>query len=243
MTMCDKYPELISAYVDGELSEGEITELEAHLENCDSCRSALEAYREISLEIAEGLEEPPENFTEQVMEKVNVSYRKRQKGIITRWIGIAACIAVVIFAVPKIASFGAAKKMDMAYSMDSNGAASDTACPESSDVPEMAEGSPRQYDNYVSGDTDGGVYNENAESDMEDGAFSEEYKKAYSMVVTIYGKTPEALERVEPCYEEKGETHWEVSYKEAEKLAEEIEDCKIETFSETAESALIIVIS
>ena len=38
MSHCDKYMEMASLYVDGELSEDDLPELLTHLESCAECR-------------------------------------------------------------------------------------------------------------------------------------------------------------------------------------------------------------
>ena len=75
MSKRKKYLEMISAYADDELNETEKAELEAHLENCEECRSVLEMYREMSAEMLSSAEEVPEGFSDGVMEKV-ASYEK-----------------------------------------------------------------------------------------------------------------------------------------------------------------------
>ena len=60
---CEKYRELISLYIDGELNESEEKELLEHIKNCPLCEKELKELTAISemLKSAEE-EELPENF-------------------------------------------------------------------------------------------------------------------------------------------------------------------------------------
>ena len=53
MNKCEEYPELISAYADGELSEPEMMHIKEHLDSCENCSAILELYRGISAAVAE----------------------------------------------------------------------------------------------------------------------------------------------------------------------------------------------
>jgi anti-sigma factor RsiW len=44
---CEKYQELISAFIDGELSISEETELKAHIDDCPECRKTLDEIKEL----------------------------------------------------------------------------------------------------------------------------------------------------------------------------------------------------
>jgi anti-sigma factor RsiW len=46
MNECEKYAELASRYLDGELAGGEAAELERHLAGCAACRATLEEFRQ-----------------------------------------------------------------------------------------------------------------------------------------------------------------------------------------------------
>ncbi|MBR5381976.1 MAG: zf-HC2 domain-containing protein [Oscillospiraceae bacterium] len=46
MSDCEKYFDLISAYIDGELSASEEDELKAHLASCKHCRVSVERSQE-----------------------------------------------------------------------------------------------------------------------------------------------------------------------------------------------------
>ena len=60
MSGCEKYIELISSMVDGELTHEQEAELRTHLESCDECRKVYDAFKGISNALSEELAEPPE---------------------------------------------------------------------------------------------------------------------------------------------------------------------------------------
>ena len=135
MSNCEKYLDLISAYADGELTAQESAEIEAHLANCEECRSILETYRAISAEIIDDMEDVPAGFAAGVMNKVSDYEIKRKnkkniRKIAGRWIGAAACIAIILFAFPRMPHLGCGASKDAA--MESTGSATagaaDTEC-------------------------------------------------------------------------------------------------------------------
>jgi len=68
--------DLLSDYLDGELSDESISELEQHLESCDECQSELESLGD-TLSVLKGLKpaDPSPDFLQQVTKKV----RRRSK--------------------------------------------------------------------------------------------------------------------------------------------------------------------
>lgn len=68
MSECDRYLEMISQLVDGELPEPQKTELLAHLDGCANCRRVYDAFSAISLSLGETA--APEGFAEGVMAAV-----------------------------------------------------------------------------------------------------------------------------------------------------------------------------
>jgi len=68
--------ELLSDYLDGELSDECVADLEQHLESCDECQVELESLRKTLLVLG-GLQpaEPPPDFLQQVNQKL----RRRTK--------------------------------------------------------------------------------------------------------------------------------------------------------------------
>ena len=113
MKCCDDYALALSAFVDGELSEKEKTELLAHLEGCEGCREHLAELMAMHAAFAD-LEEynAPDGFAESVMARLHEEKVPKKKHTPrTAWVSIAACAAIVIFAVGGTLrqQFGAAK--------------------------------------------------------------------------------------------------------------------------------------
>ena len=105
MNECEKYIEAISAYFDGELDGFEKAELEAHLETCENCRSYLEAIKAIS--DADAQEEPvPDMLRVNVMGRIAKQKKQRNTGKIMRYLGLCACIAIVILVAPRLPNLG-----------------------------------------------------------------------------------------------------------------------------------------
>ena len=120
MSRCDKYLEMISLYVDGELDEDSAAQLREHLDECQECRKYYEAFSIISQNIDET--QAPEGFASEVMGALresggrqavgaaagnNARKRKLTRGPIGRAAALAACLALVIAAGVKVALPGA----------------------------------------------------------------------------------------------------------------------------------------
>lgn len=101
MTECEQYQEMIGALLDGELSQQERAALRAHVAVCPACRAMLEAFEAISGAMQEEIVQPPEDFTQKVMERV-VAAERRAKQPRPRWqraLALAACLALVVIGV------------------------------------------------------------------------------------------------------------------------------------------------
>jgi len=101
---CIDYLELLSAYIDGELAEGDKKRVEEHLETCENCSAILDLYRETSVSTDEWLVPAPEALRTGVMEKI----LKRPKTIriaLTRYLPVAACLAVMLATLPWIIDY------------------------------------------------------------------------------------------------------------------------------------------
>lgn len=92
---CEKYLEIMSAMIDGEVSEDEQKELMLHIKNCKACKSAYDAFTAISAELSE-LVEAPENLCKNVMSEVKKT-KKRPRPHFIRYGAIAACFALVAY--------------------------------------------------------------------------------------------------------------------------------------------------
>jgi hypothetical protein len=117
---CEKYGELISGQLDGELTDNERRELEEHLRDCPECRALSAVYREISGALTEDAV-VPEGFAQGVMARLPVrpaGIRARGRSF-ARLVPAAACFAVVLLAAGALYFSGGRKaespQADMAY--------------------------------------------------------------------------------------------------------------------------------
>ena len=98
MTDCEKYQELISAMLDGELTDAERAEVEAHVRDCDECRAMYEAFSAVSG--AMDAVDVPDTLHSGIMDKVNAAAKaKKTHGTIVRLrpvLATAACLAVIV---------------------------------------------------------------------------------------------------------------------------------------------------
>ena len=125
MNNCLEYLELISAYIDSELSETDKLRLDAHLQSCANCFSILEAYRGISVAVGESCVPAPESLRTGVMEKIagidtarisaNMKKFKLVNVILTRYLPVAACLAFLLLTVPRLL-FKSSEPMNMSDS-------------------------------------------------------------------------------------------------------------------------------
>lgn len=103
MNDCERYRSMVSELLDGELTEPQKTELEAHMAACRECARLYDAFAFISFSIDEGLAEPPESLRTGVMNDVRdrserLTSAKKRSRVWGRLAALAACLAVAIFA-------------------------------------------------------------------------------------------------------------------------------------------------
>lgn len=100
---CGRYLELLSARLDGALSEPEERELEAHLKSCPACRAAGAQFAALRPAFAELEDVPaPEGFAQRVMDRIRAS--EPEKKIVPLFkrprfralAGLAACAALAV---------------------------------------------------------------------------------------------------------------------------------------------------
>ena len=100
MCNCERAQELISAYIDGEITAGEKAELDEHVAGCKDCADMLAVYSEISRAMAEDVE-PPASLRKSVMSgvrEINAERKpKKAKIVWLRWVSAAAAVAIVSF--------------------------------------------------------------------------------------------------------------------------------------------------
>ena len=123
MTDHGYFEELITAGLDGELSEAEAEELRAHLEGCQQCRSFKAAMEAVAGLTDRDLPAPPPALKENVMAAVRANPPEKKKGRILsfplRSIAAAAALALVLWAgarviLPKGSAGSAGVQMSMA---------------------------------------------------------------------------------------------------------------------------------
>lgn len=105
---CMKYDMLISARLDGELSDEEARELDDHLASCEDCRRYLRLMEDVKEGLRENLPPPPDTLKSGVMYKIGLE-KKRSKlvfGAFGRWTAVAAVICVVIFGAVRMGGSG-----------------------------------------------------------------------------------------------------------------------------------------
>lgn len=106
MNIHDDSKAILSAYLDGELSDIEREEVLAHLESCAECRDYLAELTALRAALGEMEEyDAPEGFAAGVLtrlheeEKTDSKATKALKMPWRRWAALAACAAVVVLAV------------------------------------------------------------------------------------------------------------------------------------------------
>lgn len=99
MKSCEKYELLISAFLDGELSEAERADVAEHLADCPGCQRYFDDL--VAMHDAFGQEEEvpvPEGFAEGIMARVRETPQRGEKKVLPfphwkRWAALAACCA------------------------------------------------------------------------------------------------------------------------------------------------------
>ena len=113
MRDCSEYDIMLSARLDGELSEDEERELEEHLAACPECRKYLRLLETVRDGLKEDLPAPPDTLRQGIMYKVGLE-RKRGRlvyGAFGRWTAIAAVICIIVFGAVKLKESGLQKSM------------------------------------------------------------------------------------------------------------------------------------
>lgn len=96
---CENALEKISALIDGELNEDEREEVQAHINDCASCRAVYAAYLGIDDALRQDAQEPPAALRENVMRAVRADKKKTAsrplKGILAAVLAAAAVFIVL----------------------------------------------------------------------------------------------------------------------------------------------------
>ena len=95
---CDTALEMMSAMLDGELTQEESEHLQAHLAACESCRAVYAELAAIDSAVAADQAEPPEALHDAVMAAICTGQNRKKTGRIRTWlvIGIAAAAALTL---------------------------------------------------------------------------------------------------------------------------------------------------
>lgn len=97
MTDCEKCREMISCLLDGELSQAEQSFVREHIAACPECRSVYDAFSVVSAQLHE--EEPlPDGLHEKIMSGIKARPKKKTGIVWIKYLSVAACLALVIFA-------------------------------------------------------------------------------------------------------------------------------------------------
>lgn len=102
MRTCQEYEALISAFLDGELSEAERREIAEHLASCPACRQYFDGLAAMHDAFGQVEEAPvPEGFSARVMARVREMPQEEKTKIIPlpswkRWAALAACCAAAV---------------------------------------------------------------------------------------------------------------------------------------------------
>lgn len=104
MIDCEKCREMISCLLDGELSQAEQSLVREHIASCPECRSVYDAFSAVSEQMHE--EEPlPDGLHEKIMSGIKAKPKKKTGIVWIKYLSVAACLALVIFAGAKSGMF------------------------------------------------------------------------------------------------------------------------------------------
>jgi hypothetical protein len=130
---CTEFRELISPYIDNEITQDERNAFEQHLRQCSKCRHEYEGVRQ-TVELCHGLslEDPPVHLSQMVLEKINSDKKPKFKRKIP-WKALTGLAAVLIVAVMLTQTMDWIPRFGEAGSMQKS---ADMAAP--AEAPEMA---------------------------------------------------------------------------------------------------------
>ena len=104
MKYCMEYAALLDLYVDGELSQEEMAQVQAHLADCPGCQVYVDDALLIRAEFPDVESvKVPEGFTEDVMKRIQADSKaegngqKKRRRWLSRLVPLAACCALAVF--------------------------------------------------------------------------------------------------------------------------------------------------
>ncbi len=107
MTDCEKYIELISCLVDGELSKEQEAELRAHIEVCPECRRVYDAFSAVFDALESDIAEVPEGLAKGIMYRIGKTQKTSKPHFFAfgRFTAVAACLVLILFGASKLGLF------------------------------------------------------------------------------------------------------------------------------------------
>lgn len=109
MDNCEKYHELISAYIDGITTEEETADLLIHVASCEDCSALLDAYTIVGSLFPEE-EEAPEELSAGVLSQIHKMKAasgagRRAKRVILSSLAAAACLTLAVVSAARLGLF------------------------------------------------------------------------------------------------------------------------------------------
>lgn len=106
---CEEYLILLSGHVDGMNTEAEEQQLQAHLAQCAACRARLEAYTAVDTALAQEDALPPDWLSARIRKSLSAApeaerRKKRHPSALLAGLTAAACLALVLLALPVLRS-------------------------------------------------------------------------------------------------------------------------------------------
>ena len=146
MTDCEKYIELISCLVDGELSEEQEAELRAHIGVCPECKRVYEAFAGFSDALEADIAEVPEGLAKGVMYRIEKTQKSSKPHLFAfgRFTAIAACLVLILFGASKLGIFSPAEKSVEDASLESRSSTEKTLTASGTEDADSSENSDMQ---------------------------------------------------------------------------------------------------
>ena len=94
---CERARELMSAKLDGELTEKEELEMLRHLEHCPSCRQIRQQYEFLEAHIGTVASQPPEDLTKRILAQTGMRPAPRKKRRVMWGAGTVVAAAAALF--------------------------------------------------------------------------------------------------------------------------------------------------
>lgn len=267
MMQCNEFRELLSAWLDGELSEEESAGLAEHLAVCHECSECLAEYRQISSAVSSLAVEPPENLASGIMYRVSLETKKGGGRRFGRFTAIAAVIALLLITAASFKGLIPGLEINTTSSaLSESPEAQATAAPagESEDAPVLRSGGEQSEttddtDTASQSDTMFAITEGSADEGAEAksalqgggtmGSAASEYGASETddvyATITIYGAVPSALEDTTPIENEDGSQQYTVSSQLIKLLYDSLQkdsaDVSIVYGNESASTGIVVV--